>query len=119
MAIQAALHPSGLWITVPLVIDGIQDFVPVLDTGSPVSVISPRMQERLLGRGLLMAAAQPEQYRLSHITADMQPLPDLDVRVIRRLDRLGADGLLGLDFLSQFRRVCFDTHTLLLVLEGT
>jgi hypothetical protein len=117
IAIQTEVHPSGRWITIPLIIGESHDISAVLDTGAPVSAISPRVEHRLLSSGLLGASALPRRYRLRNITADRQPLPDLDIAVIRRLDRLGVDGLLGLDFLTHFERVHFHTRSLLLVLE--
>jgi hypothetical protein len=54
---------------------------------------------------------------MSDLTADRQALPNLDVAVIRRLDRLGVDGLLGLDFLTYFEHIHFHTRSLGLVLE--
>jgi hypothetical protein len=43
-------------------------------------------------------------------------VPDLDVRVLRRLGRTGVDGLLGLDFLIQYDEVHFLVATRRLVL---
>ena len=37
--------------------------------------------------------------------------------VLTRLDRLGVDGLLGLDFLTHFEHIHFHTRSLRLVLE--
>jgi hypothetical protein len=39
-------------------------------------------------------------------------LPDLHVAVIRRLDALDVEALIGLDFLMRFARIHFDTRAL-------
>lgn len=84
---------------------------------SAVSAISPRVEQELLSRGLLKTSALPRRYLLDELTAHRQPLPSLDVAVLRRLDRLGVDGLLGLDFLMHFEHIHFHTSSLRLVLE--
>jgi hypothetical protein len=115
--IQAEIHPAGRWVTIPIVVDGSYALSPVLDTGSPVSAISPRIQQELENRRLLGPSAIPRRYLLSEIAAQSQSLPDLDVAVLPRLDRIGVDGLLGLDFLTQFESIHFHTRSLRLVLE--
>ncbi len=117
LAIQTVLHPSGRWITVPVAVGGIHTIWAVLDAGAPVSGISPRVEQELLSRGLLKTSSLPRRYLMADLTADRQALPNLDVAVIRRLDRLGVDGLLGLDFLTHFEHIHFHTRSLSLVLE--
>ncbi len=117
IAIEAERHPSGRWITVPLAIGGVLTLAAVLDTGAPVSAISPRTETRLLSAGLLRPSGRPNRYALTDLSTANQTLPPLEVAVIRRLDRLDVDALLGLDFLTQFTRICFDTRTMRLVLE--
>lgn len=117
IAIQTELHSSGRWITVPLVVGGIHRISAVLDTGAPVSGLSPRIEALLLGNALLRPGTRPNRYRLANLTVADQLLPDIEVAVIRRLDRLEVDGLLGLDFLTQFEHIHFHTRLLQLVLE--
>ena len=112
LIIQARLHRSGRWITIPLTVNGTRELAAVLDTGAPVSAISPNVHARLTESGLLQLAATPNRYRLASLTVDGQPLLDLEVSVIRRLDRLDVDALLGLDFLTTFAHVHFDTVAL-------
>lgn len=52
------------------------------------------------------------------MTLEAQPLPDLNVRVLARLSRLGVDGLVGLDYLGRFEYVHFHIPTLRLMLEA-
>ena len=68
-------------------------------------------------RGLLARGADPRYYQLPSLTAEGQPLPDLAVRVLPRLTRLQVDELIGLDYLTQFHRVCFHVTEGLLSLE--
>lgn len=89
----------------------------VLDTGSPVSVISPVVLDDLLARGLVRPEASSNRYVLTGLSVQGQPLPDLSVRVLPRLARIQVDGLLGLDFLRSFKAVHFHVDTFRLVLE--
>lgn len=112
LVVQARLHRSGRWVTIRLTVGGARELEAVLDTGSPISAISPGVHARLTEGGLLQAAARPNRYRLAPLTVAGQPLPDLEVGIIRRLDRLEVDGLLGLDFLTQFAHIHFDPAAL-------
>ena len=114
--IQAELHTTGRWITVPLVVGGRRTLAAVLDTGSPVSAISPQTHRRLLTAGLLLPAVGRDRHRLMNLSVAGQPLPPLEIAIIRRLDRLDVDAVLGLDFLAQFATIHFDTRTFRLVL---
>ena len=89
----------------------------VLDTGSPVSAISPDTEGQLLHLRLIREGSERSRYILNQLTSDGQPLPDFEVRVLPRLGRLGIVGLVGLDFLMRFRRVHFDMDTFQLTLE--
>ena len=117
IAIQAERHRSGRWITVPVLVGGIRSISAVLDTGAPVSGISPDVESSLLALGLLRSADQPNRYLLGDLTTHGQRLPSLNVAVIRRLERLRVDALLGLDFLNHFERIDFHTRLLQLILE--
>lgn len=117
IAIQARLHPSGRWITIPVDISRVYPISAVLDTGAPVSAISPGVEQELSRRGLLQPGSLPRRFGLSELSSQDQELPDLEVAVINRLERLGVDGLLGLDFLTKFEHIHFHTRSLQLVLE--
>lgn len=112
LVIQASIHRSGRWITIPLTVSGTRELMAVVDTGAPVSAVSLAVHARLTESGLLQATTASNRYRLAPLTADGQQLPDLEVAVIRRLDRLDVDGLLGLDFLTRFAHIHFDTAAL-------
>lgn len=118
LSIQARLHRSGLWIVVPITIGPLPDLAMVLDSGSPVSAISPETAAALSTLGLLAPAQRPRyQHRLTSLTVQGQQLPDLEVRILSRLSRLQVVGLLGLDFLSQFKAVHYYVETRRLILE--
>ena len=118
LSIQARPHPSGLWITIPVTIGRVRTLAMVIDSGSPVSAISPEIAQALRDAGLLAPASTPPyEYRLAALTVQDQSLPDQDVRILPRLARLRIAGLLGLDFLSQFLAIHFYVPTRRLVLE--
>ncbi|HEY7060740.1 MAG TPA: hypothetical protein VII06_04620 [Chloroflexota bacterium] len=111
---------SGLWMGIRVAVEDQGVLLMVLDTGSPVSALSPTIAQRLYSRGLLRPASAPSYYSLSGLSAEDavgQPgLPDLTVRALPRLGRLQIEGLLGLDFFRQFDRVCFQLSAMQLEL---
>jgi hypothetical protein len=112
----AKLHPSGRWLTLDVVVAGQSRLSMVLDTGSPVSAISPRARASLAATGSLEASAGPNRYLLRRLTMAARPIPDLEVGVLARLDRLDIVGLLGLDFLGLFQDIHFNVPSLRLTL---
>lgn len=118
--IQTVLHPNpiGRWISIPVSIAGAPDRLLVLDPGSPVSAISPETRDDLSRLHLLPPASDLRyEHRLADLVVQEQPLPDFDVRVLRKLSRLGVDGLIGLDFLRQFFAIHYYVGSMELVLE--
>jgi hypothetical protein len=115
--IQAQFHPSGQWITVPITIHDQITRRFVLDTGSPLSALSQAVEHQLQAAQLLQPSPISGRYMLGGLAAAGQSLPTLQVGVLKRLDRLQIDGLLGLDFLVRFEHVHFHVRTLELVLE--
>src|SRR5581483_3654362 len=109
-------HPSGLWIGIDVIISDTIAALMVLDSGSPQSVISPRLRQDLESNGLLETSPGSGLYSL-RLTAQRHELPRVAVRVLPRLARLAIDGLLGLDFLRSFELVCFRLSTSELLLE--
>lgn len=112
VAVQARLHTSGLWLTIPVVAGHEHALDFVFDTGSPVSAISPETRDDLSAKGLLTNGQRPGWFRLAGITVQGQAIPDLDLRVLGRLSRLKIDGLIGLNYLSHFESVHFQVPTL-------
>src|SRR5437870_5324482 len=95
IVIQARLHPSGNWVTLPVNVAGAVELYMVLDTGSPVSVINPAIRDELITRQLMSESTDRTHYCLTRLEARQQTLPDMTVRVLPRLLRLQVDGLLG------------------------
>ena len=118
LSIQAQLHPSGLWLTIQVTLEGHRTLAMVLDSGSPVSAISPETADELRALDLLLPAMVPGyEFRLAAPSVQGQNLPELDVRILPRLTRLRIAGLLGLDFLSKFLAIHYYVPSRRLVLE--
>jgi hypothetical protein len=117
--LPSGFHRSGLWVTLPLLIGGRWRVSAVLDTGSPVSAIGPSMGRTLADEGLLQPSLRAGRHLLKLSTVQDQPLPELQAGILRRLDRIDVELLLGFDFLLQFAEVHFDTRTMILRLVTT
>lgn len=115
LAVQTALHSTKWWLIIPLEIGGLLTIDMVLDTGSPLSSISERVRDLLVPTGYLDPISQT-LYVLRSLNIQGQAIPDLRVRTSRRTTRVGADGVLGLDFLAQFTDVHFHVPSLRLTL---
>jgi hypothetical protein len=115
IAITTAIHPRRFWITIPLRIGESGLLEMVLDTAAPLSGISVQVRDDLRERGLL-EPPRSARYVLRNLIVQGQPFPDVPVRVSPRLTEVGADGVLGLDFLSQFTDIHFHVPTRLLTL---
>lgn len=114
VAIATRLHARNRWILVPLRV-GDLGVNMVLDTGAPLTAISERTQALLHGAGLIESAGQG-RFVLRDITIAGHPMPDLPVRVSRRVTEAGAEGVLGLDFLRRFTDIHFHVPSLVLTL---
>jgi hypothetical protein len=126
ISILTTLHPTGLWITVPITVAQRVTLFMVLDPGSPASAISPVAVQTLRNWQLIRAVDEDTRAVQSHLLTDLdvqgQPLPDVRVQVLARLARLARwrirdvpleiDGLLGLDFLGQFVDIHFNVPTM-------
>src|SRR4051794_21025316 len=88
VSIAVGIHPTGLWLTVPLTVDGHITLLMVFDPGSPTSAISPSAERILHDEGMLSEPPGSPSYMLTSLTSQDQPLPDLRVRVLARLGRL-------------------------------
>ncbi len=111
-------HPSGLWLGIDVTVRSSLTVLMILDSGSPLSAISPALGEQLLARGLARTSASGRGLiRLTHLSAEGNPLPELNVRILARLSQLRVDGLLGLNFFGAFELTCFRLSTSELLLE--
>jgi hypothetical protein len=92
----------------------------VLDTGTFFSAVSEPLPENLETIGVLETTARNFQgspfYRLNGLSVSGQEIPPMDFLVSPTATRLGIDGILGLNFLVQFRHVAFDVDEMRLTL---
>lgn len=58
------------------------------------------------------------RYVMRELDVQGQRFPDLYVTVRSRVTEVGADGIIGLDVLSQFREIHFERETMTLSLLG-
>jgi hypothetical protein len=103
---------------VPVEVAGRITLDMVLDTGSPASGLSARSWNALAERGLL-ARPDGRTHILPEVKIEEQTIPALAVRLSPRATELGADGILGLTFLGQFRTITFDVPSMRLTLTPT
>ncbi len=109
---EGRIHGSGRWVTFPLLVGGTQVLWMVLDTGAPVSALNPRIKDELEHRSLLSPSPRPNLYRLRDLEFGGKQVADMEVGVVRRLERLDIEGVLGLDFLSNFQDIHFNLPSL-------
>ena len=112
-------HPKQLWLLLPLRVElaaGPVVVNMVLDTGSGFSAISSETLQRLGPLGA-RATGLPNRYLISGLSLASEPLKPVVVRRSDRIDAVGAEGILGLDFLLRFARVTFDRNAWELLLE--
>lgn len=115
LSVQARLDRRNWWILVRLEVGGLF-FDLVLDTGSALSGISQPTLDALARAGLAMPAGQ--RYLLRQVRIDGQAVSDLHVRISPRVTQVGADGVLGLDFLARYEDIHFNVPTLRLTLSN-
>jgi hypothetical protein len=116
VAFRLLLHPKAWWLIVPFDLGGRANLAMVLDTGAPLSGISAGSRHALADRGLLHPVGR-NRYLLQELSIEGQPVRDLVVRLSRRATAAGAEGILGLDFLSQFTEVHCHIRSLWLALR--
>ena len=117
IVIDAWQHPRYGWVMVSMEVGRGILLHMALNPGVPASSISLRTQQSLIANEVLPPIAQ-RHYVLHNATVQQQPLPPLHVRV-SRINRPGADGLLGLDFLRQFTDIHVHVPTFRLTLSIT
>jgi hypothetical protein len=119
ISVRVRLHETKFWLLVPIELLGYRGIRLVLDTGTPQTGISASLLSELQARGLAPPSGTrlgSQLYVLQNLSIDGQSIPDFEVLVSRSATRFALDGILGLDFLAQFRRVCFDVDEMRLTL---
>ncbi len=109
------MHPRRWWLLAPLHLDTHVLWM-VLDTGSPISSISEHTYASLAGTDRIVRVGN-DTYVLRSPTIQGQSIEDVQVRISSRVTQVGADGVLGLDFLGRFTEVYFHVPSLRLTLK--
>ncbi|HTE84388.1 MAG TPA: hypothetical protein VK821_06630 [Dehalococcoidia bacterium] len=88
----------------------------ILSTGSTRSTLGASAKGDLIGREIL-PPWELNQYTLTDVRLGEQAISDLQVRITRQSPIwTDVDGMLGLDFLTQFTEIRFEVPTLRLTL---
>lgn len=109
ISVDIVTHPLGL-ILIPFKVGSLYGLNLILNTGFPISCLTPGVRDTLAALGHVRPLTG-RMFRLGDLRLEGHALPDLDVRVNAGVARLGADGVVGLNFFDQFHEVCFDVET--------
>jgi len=109
------LHSRLFWLLLVVPVPGRRDLRFVLDSGTVISAVKETVLTELLATGRATQLGR-RRYLLHEVTVAGVALPDMPVRVGGRTEEIDADGLIGLDYLAQFERVCVDIPSLRLTL---
>lgn len=115
IVVETDTHRLFGWILVPVEAYGDQILRMILDTRLLDSFISESMQHRLVGLRFLEETVHG-RYTLTNLKIAERPVPDMEVRSHPGLIRAGADGSVGLRYLSLFDKICFERASRLLTL---
>ena len=116
LILPTRLHDKNKWILISIQVGQVDSIDFVLDTGSAFNAISQATYLRLAEHALLRRVP-PRFYLLQGAQVAGTPLPDPRVVVSSRVTRVGADALLGLDFLMRFTDIHFHVPTMRLTLR--
>lgn len=110
-------HPRFGWVMIPVEVSAGVVLDLAFNPGIPASSMTVRTQQWLIEKEVLPPIEQ-RWYVLRDAMVQQQPLPPFQVRV-SRINRPGADGILGLDFMRQFTDIHFHVPTFRLTLTIT
>src|SRR5947209_13357911 len=111
LVLPLRIHPTGLWLMLDVSLAGGKPVGFVLDSGSPASAINRATLDGLITEGRANQS-RGRRYHLAEADVGGVRIPDVFVRAGGPTERLAVDGVIGLDYLYQFRRVCVDTAAL-------
>lgn len=117
LVLQTVRHSRGLWLAVRVRVARQADVQFVVDTGSLGNGLSQAAYDDLSRRGLRRQVGKGF-YLLDELEADGQALPVIRVYVSKRATQVGADALLGLDFLMRYTDIHFHVPTMRLTLRA-
>jgi hypothetical protein len=105
------------WVLVPMTIGGQVSINMIVNLGVPRSSISAATRDQLITKELV-PPRRDRTYVLDDVTVQGQLLPAFTVRVSGALGRIGAGGILGLDFFAQYEDIHFHVPSFRLALNG-
>ena len=115
LVLPLQLHHRNFWLVLQVPVAGRRSLTFVVDSGCAISAMKQVALDRLVA---LRRASQVSatRYLVQQLVVAGIGLPDILVRPRGPAERIDADGIIGLDYLYQFQRVCVDTRTLQLTL---
>jgi hypothetical protein len=116
ISVETYTHTSGL-IAIRLKVGPLYSLPLVINTGYLISCVRPGVRDSLVALGHLRPSGG-RFYELHDIALAGRAMPPLEMRVNAAIALLDMDGVVGLNFLSQFREVCFDVETRRLTLRS-
>jgi predicted aspartyl protease len=107
IAIRVFLDLRRFWLTVATDVGEGNAIDMVLDTGAPLSAVSSKTRDTLHAAGLIPTRTT-RRFTLPNLVIDGHELGPVLFIVSERLSAVGVPALLGLNFFSRFKSVCFD-----------
>lgn len=114
IVLRVSRHPSG-YLLIPCRVSPPYTFELLLNTGRPLSYLSYELRGVLAALNLIDEIG-PNRYRVRGVSMGGRPAPEIVAAVSVGPRLLGFEGMLGLHFLYQFRRIAFDRDASLLTL---
>ena len=109
ISVDTESHPVG-FIVVRFTVGAIYPLRLVLNTGFVMTCLTLSARDNLTAFGHLRDTG--ERFPVLHdLSLGGRPLAPLPVRVNAAVARIAPEGMLGLNFLRQFREIHFDTET--------
>ncbi len=116
LVVPVYLHPRNLWMMLRVSVPGRAHLRLVVDSGCFASVVKEEVLQRLVTRGRATFAGG-RRFTLHDVMVGGVRIPDIPVRSGGSAERIDADGIVGLDYLGRFARVCVDVQELRLRLS--
>ena len=109
------VHTRHFWLLLDLPVPGRKHLAFVVDSGCAASEIRGGVLEELLrlSRATWLGG---RRYLLHDLAPSGTSIPNMQVRPGGTVEGIDADGIIGLDYLGGFRRVCVDIPSLELTL---
>jgi hypothetical protein len=115
ITVDGFIHPRHGWIGVPLILDSVFN-LRMLVSGYQRTVVSQRTLETL---PYLFDRIGPNRYSVRRASLGGEPITGLQVATSRQIERLDADGILGLDFLERFTDINLNLPSRIITFSGS